>query len=148
MTGERGPTRTFADYDIRSPLRGYIRVGRDLIVEPEAFFRGVRGGGLWGPTQFVFATYLLVTLLAAPLFLLTLAMILSKFEGSGFGGAGSLSGTELVGLAAPFLAIVLTPFGGVLGTFVGALIWHPFVAISVGGGRGAGFRETYRIAAY
>jgi hypothetical protein len=27
-------------------------------------------------------------------------------------------------------------------------VWHPFVAISVVVGRGAGFRETYRIAAY
>jgi hypothetical protein len=27
-------------------------------------------------------------------------------------------------------------------------VWHPFVAISVVVGRGAGFRETYKIAAY
>ena len=44
--------------------------------------------------------------------------------------------------------LVLGTLGGVLGTLVGALIWHLFVAISVGIGRGAGFRETYRIGAY
>jgi hypothetical protein len=148
MTSRRDPARTFADYDIRSPLRSYIRVGRDLIFEPEAFFGAVRGGSLWGPTQFVFATYLLVTLIVAPIFLLALVMMFSRFASSVFGGAGSPSASELFGLAAPLLAIVFTPFFGVLGTLVGALIWHPFVALAVGVGRGAGFRKTYRIAAY
>ena len=32
--------------------------------------------------------------------------------------------------------------------FVGATLWHPFVALSIGIGRGSGFRETYRITAY
>jgi hypothetical protein len=32
--------------------------------------------------------------------------------------------------------------------FVGAALWHPLVALSIGIGRGAGFRETYRITAY
>ena len=32
--------------------------------------------------------------------------------------------------------------------FVGATLWHPFVALSIGIGHGSGFRETYRITAY
>jgi len=63
MTGPRDSARAYADYDIRSPFCGYFRFGRDLIVEPEAFLRAMRGGSLWGPTQFVFVTSLLVLLL-------------------------------------------------------------------------------------
>ena len=108
----------------------------------------MRGGSLWGPSQFVFATYSLVTLIVTPLFLLGPVLVFSRLASSPLANAAAPSGLELVGLAAPFLAVLLTPFCGVLGTFVGALVWHPFVAISVGVGRGAGFRETYRIAAY
>ena len=148
MTEPRNPVRAHVDYDIRSPFRSYFRGARDLVVEPEAFFRAVRDGSLWGPTQFVFATYLLVLLPVAPFFLLFLATMFSRLANLDSSAATSLSIREIVGLAAPFLAIVLTPFFGVLGTFVGALIWHPFVALSVGPGCGAGFRETYRITAY
>jgi hypothetical protein len=67
MTGPRDSAHAY--YEISSPFRGYFRVGRALIIEPEAFFRAVRGGSLWGPAQFVFATYLLVLLIFAPFFL-------------------------------------------------------------------------------
>jgi hypothetical protein len=144
----RGSVRAYADFDVRSPFRSYFRVCHYLIVEPEAFFRAVRGGSFWRPTLFVFATYLLVSLLFAPFFLVLLAMMISRSASLPNDAFASLSGPELITLTAPLLAFILAPFGGVLGTFVGALIWHPFVAPSVGIGRGRGFRETYRIAAY
>jgi hypothetical protein len=66
MSEPRDFGRAHADYDIHSPFRSYLRVCRDLIVEPEAFFGTVRGGSLWRPTLLVFVTYLLVSLLLAP----------------------------------------------------------------------------------
>ena len=149
MTETRDPARARVDYDIRSPFRSYFRVARAIVVEPEAFFRTTRGGGLWGPTQFVFVTYLLVSLLLAPLFLIVLIPMISRLANFDPSGADALSSSEIVMAITPLLlALILTPFGGVLGTFLGALLWHPFVAVSVGIARGGGFRETYRIGAY
>lgn len=129
------------DFDPRSPLRSYFRVTRNLAVEPERFFRAVRGGGLWGPTLFAFATYLLVSLLSVVSF----ASLLVLFSPDTWAFAVTGPWSFWLIMAA---SLILTPFAGVLGVFVGALIWHPFVTPSVGIGRRAGFRETYRIGAY
>ena len=47
--------RAHDDFDWRSPFKSYLRVTRDIIVEPEYFSRAVRGSGYGGPTLFVLA---------------------------------------------------------------------------------------------
>lgn len=93
----------------------------------------------------MFTTYLLVSVLSVFLVLPVLIVLIPATvrENPELGGRNFLVFTLLV-----MAVFILTPFAGVLGTFVGALIWHPFVALFVGVGCGSGFRETDRIGAY
>jgi hypothetical protein len=120
MTEARDPARTYADYDIRSPFRSYLLVCRDLIVEPEAFFRAVRGGGLWGPTSFVFVTYLLSSLLALLIFVPVLIFMVPRLLREYF----DLSSVEIVlfMLVVVVAIFLFTGLSGVFNTFVGVLI--------------------------
>jgi small-conductance mechanosensitive channel len=43
----RTSTRTYADFDIRSPFRSYFRVGRDLLIELETFVIFRDGAWRW-----------------------------------------------------------------------------------------------------
>jgi hypothetical protein len=146
MTEPRDPASAHTDFDIRSPFGSYFRVAQDLVLKPEAFFRAVRGGSLWGPTFFVFVTYLLPSLVTLLIFVPVLIYTVPPFLREQFDlGVGGIVVLLLVMVVA---ILILGTLGGVLSTLVGALIWHLFVAISVGIARGAGFRETYRIGAY
>lgn len=145
MEGEVSPgTRSYADFNIRSPFRSYLRTVRDVLVEPEQFFRTIRGSGLWGPTLFVLITYALIPILVAPFILLSLILAISHTEQL------NPNQTDAVWqlLLFSFTVLILVPLGGILITVVGTLLWHMFVLIFVGPGRGEGYRETYRIGAY
>ena len=144
MNEPRASMRAHADFDIRSPLRGYFRIIHDVLVEPETFFQTVRGGSLRGPTLFVCVTGALVSVLVSPFVLLGLVLALSRIA--------QLQPEQMDSLwrivAFSIAVLVLPPFIGILASLFATLAWHPVVALSVGIGRGSGFRETYRICAY
>ncbi len=74
--------RVYSNFDWRSPFKSYFWVARDIIVEPERFFRAVRGSGYGGPTLLVVAGHLIFSLLTAlyvlPFVLLPAVSIISQ----------------------------------------------------------------------
>ncbi len=106
---------------------------RDIIVEPEHFFRAVRGGGYRGPRLFALAGHLVLSLLAAlytlPFFVLPILLGLLE---EGRDAAGPVFVILLFALAWLIFTLAVFPIFGVLFFFVGAALWHPFVALSVG----------------
>lgn len=136
--------RTHHGFDVRSPFRSYFRIARSITERPERFFREARGSRLWGPTLFVFVTYCMLSLITAliiiPLGIFALPSAMQQ--------SPEVENVFWYGALGMIAVLILTPFLGVFATLVGALIWHPFVALAVGIGRNAGFRETYRISAY
>ena len=105
----------------------------------------MRSGCYGGPTLFVLAELvlsLLTTIYMLPFVLLLAVSIISQ---EGYEVAGFVLVAVLV--IAVFYLVTFQIFG-VPFFFVGATLWHPFVALSIGIGHGSGFRETYRITAY
>lgn len=135
------------DFDPRSPLKSFFWATRYMLLEPERFFRVTRGGGHGPPTLYLLAALLVVGAISALfllLFLLLAGIPLAREEG--FATTAGTLAVAVVVLVAFFL--IGLPLLGALFAFLGALYWHPFVALSVGIGQGAGFRETYRVTAY
>ena len=106
----------------------------------------MRSGCYGGPTLFVLAGHLVLslptTIYMLPFVLLLAVSIISQ---EGYEVAGFVLVAVLV--IAVFFLVTFQIFG-VPFFFVGATLWHPFVALSIGIGHGSGFRETYRITAY
>jgi hypothetical protein len=89
-------------------------------------------------------TGVLVSVLVSPFVLLGLVLAFSRIVQFRSDQMDSVWRIVVISIA----VLVLPPFAGILATLFATLMWHPFVALSVGIGRGSGVRETYRICAY
>ena len=133
-----GPPRRTAggtglEFTLSDPVVSFIRAGRNVILDPVSFFRGIRRQG-----DFV-----------SPL---VFALICAVINGilSGIIGffATLVYGQDFVGAFAGLIGgIVFAPIGAAIGLFIGAGIAHLLVMLLVKP-TNAGFEATFRVASY
>jgi hypothetical protein len=133
-------TTSGGDYDLSNPVESFADVVRRVVLQPVGFFAGLpRGGSLLNPLLFA----LICTEIAA-----IFGGILSLAGAGGAFVAGyGLQVPENQGFGEFIGSVVLAPIGGTIGVFVVAGIAHLLVRLVVGA-TNAGFRATFRVAAY
>ncbi len=122
------------EFDYRDPIQSFIRTARDVLVQPAAFFRGIRRqGDFVNPLLFAVICTVISAVLSGVLgFLFSLVI-----GDQGIVGA----------LVALVTGVILSPIFSVIGLFIGAGIWHLLVMLLVRPSN-AGFEATFRVAAY
>jgi hypothetical protein len=133
-------TTSGGDYDLSNPVESFADVVRRVVLQPVGFFAGLpRRGSLLNPLVFA----LICTEIAA-----IFGGILSLAGAGGAFVAGyGLQVPENQGFGEFIGSVVLAPIGGTIGVFVVAGIAHLLVRLVVGA-TNAGFRATFRVAAY
>jgi hypothetical protein len=122
------------EFDYRDPIQSFTRSARDVLVQPAAFFRGIRRqGDFVNPLLFAVICTVISAVLSGVLgFLFSLVI----------GDQGMVGA-----LVALVTGVILSPIFSVIGLFIGAGIWHLLVMLLVRPSN-AGFEATFRVAAY
>lgn len=112
----------------------FVATARQLLTEPNAFFPQMRiTGGLQNPI-----VYLVIGLLVAGV-----ASTMYSFVVPGsMGGFGAMR----LGVGSGAGSIIMVPLFGLVGSFIGAGIFH--IVLSLLGGAKQPFEATYRVVAY